>query len=170
MINLYFDTEFTHFKDPLLPAHAHLPPAQLISIGAAGLGGERFYAENSEVDRSICSDFVQVEVLPHLEGAAAMPFLEIAMQLKDWLEAFSEPVTLWSDAPVFDWPFVCQLFDLVGWPASLERTPRCVSLRNVQREFDRFFDQHGAVRHHALWDARALAHAARIEDMYWQQE
>jgi hypothetical protein len=42
MLNLCFDTEFTHLKDPL-------PPAQLLSIGVAGMYGERFYAENSEV-------------------------------------------------------------------------------------------------------------------------
>jgi hypothetical protein len=120
-MNLCFDTEFTHLKYPGLPAHAHLPPAQLISIGIAGMRGERFYAENSQVDHSLCSQFVLEEVLPHLEGGAvSMPSVAIAEQLKDWLEALQEPVKLWTDCPAIDWPFVVELFEQTSWPANLE--------------------------------------------------
>jgi hypothetical protein len=164
-MNLCFDTEFTHLKDPGLPAHAHLPTAQLISIGIAGMRGERFYAENSQVDRSICSQFVLEEVLPHLEGGAvAIPFVAIAEQLKDWLEALGEPVKLWTDAPAFDWPFIIQLFEHTGWADNLERECGDLNFRGMVQlhSFKRaqMLAMHESVPplrpHHALDDAIAL--------------
>jgi hypothetical protein len=164
-MNLCFDTEFTHLKDPGLPAHAHLPPAQLISIGIAGMRDERFYAENSQVDRSICSVFVLEEVLPHLEGGAlTMPFVAIAQQLRDWLEAFQEPVKLWSDAPVFDWPFIVQLFEHTGWPANLDTKCGDLNFRGMVHlhcfKRAQMLAMHETVPplrpHHALDDAIAM--------------
>jgi hypothetical protein len=164
-MNLCFDTEFSHIKDPVLPAHAHLPAAQLISIGIAGMHGERFYAENSEVDHSLCSDFVMEEVLQHLEGGAvAMPLLSIGLQLRDWLTTFQEPVTLWSDAPVFDWPFILQLFEETGWPENLVRQPGDLNFRGMipLHRFKRaqMMAQQDSIprlrKHHALDDAIAM--------------
>jgi hypothetical protein len=164
-MNLCFDTEFTHFKDPGIPAHADLPPSQLISIGLAGIRDERFYAENSEIDHALCSEFVLEEVLPHLEGGAmAMPFITIAQKLKDWLEAFQEPVKLWSDCPAIDWPFVVELFEQTSWPANLDR--ECGDLnfcgmvllhRFKRAQMIALYDSVPPLRpHHALDDAIAM--------------
>ena len=55
-MNLYFDTEFTGL----------VPETTLISIGIISEIGDRFYAEFTDFDESLCDDFVKENVLSHL--------------------------------------------------------------------------------------------------------
>lgn len=163
-ITVYFDTEFTD----LVAIECDL---KLISAGLVAPDGREFYFELTDNYRvEECSSFVLEGVLPHLNADKhGMTCAQAAATLSAWLEAFGEPVRLATDAPGYDWPLISTLFeDHNCWPATLERKASNVSVGNVQQEIENYFAcQPMSVRHHALWDARALAYAARIENEYW---
>ncbi|MDP2401135.1 MAG: 3'-5' exoribonuclease [Actinomycetota bacterium] len=157
-MKIFFDTEFTD-----LLGIEHTPA--LISIGLAAEkaaeGTDTFYAELTDTwTPEICSDFVLEAVLPELTGGdARMTEAEAANQLKAWIEAFQQPVQLYSDAPSFDWPFVEDLFDRHGWPENLVR--KCAWIETddfaMYEAIEAFWTrERGSVRHHALWDALSL--------------
>lgn len=166
MINVFFDTEFTHLQEPLNPE-----PPGLISIGCVGEeGGKGFYAENADFQLELCSDFVKENVLPILEGGdASMPYAMITNRLRAWVESFGEPVKFWTDAPYWDWMHVKHMFDTCGWPDNLKR--ECTHLlfasplQNMRlnaAKADAFTHFKPALRmHHALDDAIANRHGFR---------
>lgn len=161
-MDVYFDTEFTDFLDPAL-----------ISIGLVTDDGREFYAElDDNYQLSMCSWFVQDEVLPILWGERfSMGSKKMAASLKSWIESFGEPVRLMSDAPAYDWPFIEDIFEQQGqdWPENLLR--ECGNTQSFESDDERIrydvaFESYwqagkdsGAVRHHALWDARCIRHA-----------
>ena len=174
MKNIYFDTEFSDFNKPAL-----------ISIGLVG-GGREFYAElNDTYDEVMCSGFVRSDVLPLLDGKSAeMGIYDLRSKLKDWIESFSLPqaglatgresggsVQLFCDAPTYDWQFIQLLFDfgVHGWPDNLVR--KCENTQVFENDSERFRYNNAykdywrsvkdAKQHHALWDARCIAHAHR---------
>ena len=55
-MNLYFDTEFTGL----------VPGTTLISLGIISETGDRFYAEFTDFDESLCDNFIKENVLPYL--------------------------------------------------------------------------------------------------------
>ncbi len=55
-MNIYFDTEFTGL----------VPNTTLISIGCVAETGEKFYAEFTDYDESLCSDWIKENVLDNL--------------------------------------------------------------------------------------------------------
>lgn len=160
-IQVYFDTEFTDFtKNP-----------GLISIGLVG-GGREFYAElNDTYDEVMCSLFVIETVLPLLDGKNEMGIYDLRSKLKEWIESFERPVQLFSDAPTYDWPFIELLFNfgVHGWPDNLIR--KCENTQMFENDNERFRYNNAyedywrtvkdAKQHHALWDARCIAHAHR---------
>jgi hypothetical protein len=164
-MNIYFDTEFTDFV---------LDPA-LISIGLVADDGREFYAElNDTYDEVMCSFFVLETVLPILWGKEyEMGIEDIAPRLKAWIESFDESVTLWADAPSFDWIWIQAIFasGACGWPANLvgkcqntqifENDNERFRYNNAYEEYWRSKKNDGAVQHHALWDARGIRHAHR---------
>lgn len=99
-------------------------------------------------------------MLPELTGGAArMTEAECARSLKGWIEAFRQPVQLYSDAPSFDWPFVADLFDRHGWPENLSRQCEWIETDDhlMYEAIEAFRDREiDSVRHHALWDALRL--------------
>lgn len=162
-ITVYFDTEFTDLV-------AIEYDIRLISAGFVAPDGREFYFELSDnYKEDECSLFVVEGVLPHLDiGKHGMTCAQAAAKLSAWLEAFGEPVRLATDAPGYDWPLIAELLEDHSWPANLERKPFNVNVGNVEQEIENYFTyQPMAIRHHALWDARALAHAAAIENKYW---
>jgi len=165
-MKVYFDTEFTDFV---------IDPA-LISIGFVADDGREFYVElNDTFDEPMCSWFVIEAVLPSLWGAEyEMSLKDLSKKLKEWIEDFGEPVNLFSDAPTYDWQWVFEIFDRTGceWPSNLVR--RCKNTQDLEgagarekynRAYEGFWSSNleaGAVRHHALWDARCIRYAHRI--------
>lgn len=162
-MRIYLDTEFTDLVGIVVPI-------RLISAGFVAKNGQEFYFELTDNYQPLdCNDFVREAVLPFLDTAKhGMMRAQAASRLRCWLEAFGEPVQLASDAPGYDCPLIAGLFEEYGWPANLSQNPHTVNAGNVQQEINNYFTcQPMAIRHHALWDARALAYAAMIEDKYW---
>ena len=176
-MNVYFDTEFASLEKK--NGHRYL-----ISIGCAAQNGSEWYAEATDTwDESLCSMFTIENVLPHLQGGdSQMRVEELATQLKAWIEGISDShVRFYSDAPLFDWPFLEEIFNYHGWPQNLERGGRHVYDFESEKErflcnaatadFWRTSKAAGAVQHHALWDARCIRFAHQyatritIEDM-----
>lgn len=163
-MDVFFDAEFTDMLGIVCD------PA-LISIGLVSNNGKEFYAELSDTwTKDICSHFVGEAVLPFLQGGEyKMTEADCAARFKAWIEDFNEDVSLRSDAPDFDWPWVAQLFDRYGWPDNLIRKCQRVSFfeddsklfwyNNATENFWRNNKDDGATRHHALWDARCIRFA-----------
>lgn len=164
-MDVYFDTEFTDFL---------LDPA-LISIGLVADDGREFYAElNDTYEEVMCSWFVIETVLPILWGGECeMSIQDLAPSLKAWIESFGEPVTLWADAPSFDWSWIQEIFEVsaCGWPNNLMRKCQNTQVFEADQERHRYDEAYedywrlnidaDALQHHALWDARCIAHARR---------
>ena len=159
MINIFFDTEFSHLESALDPE-----PPVLISIGCISEGGKPFYAENANRQPVLYSDFVLKTVVPLLQGGEyLMPYVHIAQKLKLWIESFSEECKMWSDSPCHDWQFVQHMFDCHGWPVNLKREPVALKFPSsiqqqrfvaaVENAFNSIEMQ--LRRHHALDDAIA---------------
>lgn len=163
-MNIYIDTEFTDF---------FINPA-LISIGMVADDRREFYAElNDTYDESMCSLFVIQTVLPILWGKEyEMDIGTLAGKLKAWIESFNEPVTLWADAPNYDWKWIAQIFDQsAGWPVNLERKCKntlilaTASYQTFCDEYWRLSKNDSAVQHHALWDVRCIQYAHQIDSI-----
>ena len=157
-MKIYIDTEFTDLAGIVCDI-------KLISAGFVSETGEEFYFElKDNYDEGQCSSFVCEAVLPHLGhqkyGTTAT---EACLRLKVWVESFKDQVELCSDAPGYDWGFLYDLFESNScWPTNLIRKPVNVNNHVIQQGIENYFEyQPIAIRHHALWDARALAAAAR---------
>ncbi|WP_318557281.1 3'-5' exoribonuclease [Geobacter anodireducens] len=148
---LFLDTEFTD-----------LTYGRLISIGLVADTGESFYAELTDGwQLADCSQFVKDVVLPLLQGgSAAMTRTEARQRLSQWIQGFTAPVWILSDATDFDWPLVKGLLsgampsNLIPYPALFmpanftDLQPQLLECR--QRTLA------GRPEHHALYDAEAL--------------
>lgn len=151
---IFFDTEF----------HDLVKVPKLISIGLVDETGTRsLYAELSDTyESSYCSDWVQENVLPLLEGGEALMSLrELRGRLHDWLTSYGEPVALATDSLAWDWPRIQELFPAQkDWPANLASHPVLLNM-NYLTNFEKFEPAlelafaSGLRRHHALDDAMA---------------
>lgn len=157
MVKVFFDTEFTHL-------HFNIEnDMKLISAGFVTENGSEFYCELIDnYQKSDCSHFVIEAVLPHLNSAKyGLHTVKAACNLKEWIEAFNEPVCMASDSPNYDWPLIMDL--LLGhkcWPNNLGGKVLNVGNYLTHQRIENYFThQPMAIRHHALWDARALAEA-----------
>lgn len=159
---VYFDTEFTRFRD-----EKHEP--MLISIGCVAQDGHEFYREtNDTYQLSDCSDFVIENVMPLLDPIGSPSRVcesRLAKNLKDWVESLDGAVTFSCDF-YQDWDFVYALFQFYGWPKNMSgKCHYLVFTGSQQQKFERnlakFWEQNVERRHHALIDARALQHAAK---------
>lgn len=160
-MNVFFDTEFTTIdkKNGV---------QTLISIGCVAQDGREFYAELTDTWHQFnCSQFVVENVLPLLQGSEyQMTEAALAVHLKDWIESMSEKeVTLRSDAPLYDWVWVEQLFNDYGWPKNLRQKSGTIyfnhdsQIRRYQDALGKFWKANAAQQHHALVDARSLQFA-----------
>jgi len=138
-VKIWFDTEFIEDGRTI----------DLLSIGMVREDGAVFYAEPQEADRSRASEWVRLNVLPHLNGMT-MPRHEIA---KDIVTFAGEKPEFWAYYADYDWVALCQLFGTMmdlpkGWPMYC-------------RDFKQWLDAHGnprltkhqGVEHNALDDA-----------------
>jgi hypothetical protein len=159
-MRVYFDTEFTTLGEG----------RKLISVGFIAEDGQELYIElPGNYTIAECSAFTVQHVLPQLRhGQHDMTFTAVAQRVGQWIERLGQQVELATDAPGLDFPLVEELLD--HWvPANLLAVPRYIALGNVQQEYEAYFERPGARRHHALWDARALAYAAKLEDQFWEK-
>lgn len=153
-MKIFLDTEFTNLTDKF-------GPIRLISAGFVAQNGSEFYFELSDsYEENDCSYFVLEHVLPHLKNVKyGMTSAQAAIQLKAWCEGFGEPVQFASDAPAYDFDLIALL--LREQKISIDKLDlKCLQLDAymVEDKIERYYEyQPMAIRHHALWDARALA-------------
>lgn len=108
-MRIFFDTEFIEDGKTI----------DLLSIGMIREDGRRFYAENSEADRSRASDWVRENVFPFLKGGRAlMARREIAKHIREFAGYAPE---FWAYYADYDWVALCQLYGTMmdlpeGWP------------------------------------------------------
>ena len=150
---IYFDTEFTDLTDTF-------GPIRLISAGFVAENGLELYFELTDnYQENDCSEFVIENVLPHLDSNKhGCLSAQAVSRLCEWIESFGETVHLATDAPHFDWSLIKEL--LVAhkvWPNNLYSEPISVDASSINERYEHYFEyQPLAIRHHALWDARAL--------------
>lgn len=142
----FLDTEFTSFD-----------ACQLISIAIVGEDGREFYAERSDFDTSLCSDFVRQIVLPKLGQSPqrSMPLGALRQELVTWLHGI--PL---RPKPVLSYDYegdLTLLGDLIDGPLPPGWKAENIFMRLDARRLAEYFAEHG--EHHALVDARANAHA-----------
>lgn len=153
-MKIYLDTEFTDLTD-------ESGPIRLISAGFVAQNDSEFYFELTDnYQHDDCSYFVLEHVLPHLNhDRHGTLSTEAALKLKAWCEGFGEPVQFASDAPAYDFDLIALL--LHDQKIKIDNLDvKCLQLDAymVEDKIERYYEyQPMAIRHHALWDARALA-------------
>ena len=153
-MHVFFDTEFTSLTSD----------AKLISIGLIAQDGREFYAELSDAwTPDDCSDFVKLHVLPHLEGLQTMTLIALQDALKRWIESFSCAVSLVTDSPDWDWPWILHLFSDPGtWPSNLAKQPIKSYVDEIAIAKEKRFRTFR--QHHALDDARLMYRGSKRQD------
>lgn len=172
-MKIFIDTEFTD-----LNAGDNI---KLISAGFVAENGEEFYFELIDnFVKADCSNFVIDEVLPHLDNRKhGMKVSEAMLKLKAWCENFGERVRFLSDAPYYDFSLIAELLYYENLIIeNLEVLAVQVNIDFVISDADgsiadrieKYFEyQPMAIRHHALWDARALASVCISPDIQLKQ-
>ncbi|PKO47964.1 MAG: hypothetical protein CVU29_00870 [Betaproteobacteria bacterium HGW-Betaproteobacteria-22] len=147
---LFFDTEFTDFKD-----------MDLISIGIVSQHWHEFYAENSEYNKAWCNDFVKTEVLTKLQGGEyTMPYNQLKEKLQIWISDLLE-----------EYVSVLFVFDYSGdWFLMgdlLTDYPQKEKVHGQKDELDAgielYFMHDRSNEHHALHDAKALFNGFKVK-------
>jgi hypothetical protein len=157
-MRIYLDTEFTDLIGIVCDI-------KLISAGFVGEDGSEFYAElTGHYEAGEYSTFVHEAVLPNLNAEKyGMCVKEFLLRLKVWIQDFKDPVVLYSDAVGYDYGLLLDLwikYDM--FPTNLVRKPVSANSHEVQQGIENYFQyQPLAIRHQALWDARALAFAVK---------
>lgn len=148
IVRLFVDTEFTDLLN-----------CELLSIGIVSDDGREFYAELSDVDLGLCSDFARVAVLPQLgkDPAVRGTEAEVAVRLNAWLTQFEPigPILVSVDHPT-DWELFCYL----ARDAETLAMPSWIKGQSIRgaidpRQVEEYWQIHGRQAHHALHDARA---------------
>jgi hypothetical protein len=139
--------------------------------------GKEFYFELIDnFVKADCSIFVIDEVLPHLDHSKyGMKVSEAMLKLKAWCESFSERVRFLSDAPQYDFSLIADLLyseniiienlEVTAFHVNVDfvstnknKYQAYIAADSITDRIDKYFEyQPMAIRHHALWDARALA-------------
>ena len=147
---LFLDTEFTDFKE-----------MDLISIGIVSKEHHEFYAENSEYNRTWCSDFVKLVVIPKLYGGEyALPYKKLKEKLQLWVSNLLEEYT--SVLFIFDysgdWFLLGEL--LIDYP---HRDKVKGQQDELEEGIEEYFMHDRSNEHHALHDAKALLNGFKVK-------
>jgi hypothetical protein len=144
---VFIDTEFTDLREPYL-----------ISAGFAAADGRELYFEMSGVSPVVCCPFVQVTVLPLLEGPTLTP-MQAAERVSEFLGQYREPVTLFCDAPRYDIELLPPFLPAnLHWSLAVPSFESEADEQAYQQALEEAFAG-GLRRHHALDDARAARRA-----------
>lgn len=151
---VFFDTEFTQLSSD----------ANLISIGLVAMDGRHFYAElTGNWCESECSEFVQKEVIPLLEGLQVMTFPQLRSTLKVWIESLGDDINLVTDAPDLDWRWILDIFpDPESWPHNLSAEAVRSWVDEIATQKEQRYRAYR--RHHALDDAMLMWRASKRAD------
>ena len=155
-MRVFYDTEFTDLKRD----------AELISAGFVADNGREFYAELTDFNPEICSDFVNRVVLPLLDGDAEirMSRPQLAEHLREWLRSIDDHIILISDSE-WDSSFIAALYRNLGGVGVampgvsfrlLEMPQDDVQRTVFAAAYKNYFKKNQGRQHHALHDARAL--------------
>lgn len=144
-----------YFLDFEFLEDGHGRPLEVISVGVVCEDGREFYAENRDVDLSTANEWVQANVVPHLDRARFGVDREtMASTIVEFVAAGEGPPEFWAYFGDYDWVLFCQLqgrmIDLPdGWPMF------CMDIkqRAVEQGSPKLPAQTGA-EHNALEDAR----------------
>lgn len=157
-MRIYYDTEFTSLDG--------LVDWDMISAGFVAEDGREWYVEITDFLREDCSPFVVETVLPLLGKGDRIPErmagIHFAWRLCNWLETFSQPITLISDASC-DWHLLngyCHAeFSALLFKVQMEVWQRSADIE-IQQALDdaeaAFWRTNEGMVHHALYDARRL--------------
>lgn len=125
-----------------------------MSLGLAAENGEHFYVEILDGwSMAQCTDFVKDIVIPQLKpNTYARTSFQAGLLIADFLEGLGPDIRIPTDAPDFDWDFLCQLtFDVGLWPDNVSKN--YVMTQNLLSK-----EEMAAYRteapHHALLDAQ----------------
>lgn len=148
VVFVFADTEFTSLERP-----------ELVSIGLRDSDGDEFYGERTDYSEEHCSAFVRSEVLPKLGWSwhAQANLEELGARIDAWLapKTTSQVVVLAYDY-LDDLKLTVNLLSPTVRASVLGLDVRWDMADDLLREY---FARPGVLRHHALHDARALAHA-----------
>lgn len=146
----WFDTEYIDRPRAL----------ELISIGIVAEDDREFYAESSEVDWSLATQWTLQNVRPQLEGDA-MSLEMISYGIRRLTEHDEHPV-FWGYFPAYDWVLFSRLFGgLADLPFHFPHL--CMDIKQWAIELGDPELPHQAVgRHNALQDARWTREAWRF--------
>lgn len=141
-MKIFFDTEFLDLGETV----------QLVSLGAVREDGAEFYAESSQVDWTLASNWVLANVRVHLSNGNPLPLYMIMSAFSQFAADVTE---FWAYYGAYDWFLICRLFDgfmnlPARWPHYFHDLQTLKLLRGYQGEFP----QQIGVAHHALLDAR----------------
>ena len=141
-MQIFIDTEFTQLDWT----------AKLISIALVDENEDTFYVELSDnYDLSDCSDFVVVNVLPHLIGTKSeMSYDMAALYIGKWVESRGVPCIFATDAPHWDMRLIAPMLENF-WPENLARDTKLVSIPYNKEQA--LFLKYGFIPHFALHDA-----------------
>jgi len=137
-MKIWFDTEFIEDGRTI----------DLMSIGMVREDGKVYYAESEQCDLSRADEWVQQNVIPHLQGTKT-PRSIIAHDIIEF--AGSEP-EFWAYYADYDWVVLCQLYGRMidlpeGWPMF------CRDLQQLRIETGIEPPPQFGVKHNALDDA-----------------
>jgi len=153
MLNLFLDTEFTELTRN----------AELISMALVAETGEYFYAENSDINPYIQTEWVEKNVIRQLSikqnllsDVKAMEIkgnsIEIATAFKIWLAQFPvvrdddkkiiPNITVWADNYTWDWLLFTDLFGgSFSLPELITYIPMDIAtllkIKNIDPDIDR---------------------------------
>lgn len=126
---------------------------ELISIGIVAEDGREFYSQ-TECDLSKAGEWVQVNVLPHLQ-----PTFQPRTDVREEVRAFCDPEKygkpeFWGYYADYDWVVFCQLFGTMmdlpkGWPMYCRDIKQLCDDKGNPR-----LPEQGKGEHHALADAK----------------
>ncbi|WP_421666959.1 hypothetical protein [Pseudomonas veronii] len=154
-MKLFLDCEFTQLNRD----------TKLISLALVSEAGHEFYAGFTDTYLvGDCSDFVILNVLPQLNLAAhGHTLVEAQSSLLAFLSDLEGPLEVCSDAPEWDWDLFCQLAYVDHrWPGNVANRPTNLIVLFRHLEADDIDNVTlPELPHHALLDARLLAHLYR---------
>lgn len=170
-MTIFLDTEFSGLEQS----------AFLISLALVSEDGDWFYAERTDFEPRVLSQWHQDHVLPYLFSQLKIhqpDFIDrpgtfvsgdastLLTALRSWLAPFPL-VEIWADVLAYDWVLFCELFGgALHLPQNIHYIPfdfsTLLKLKNVDPDISRtqlvpeWAGLNSAMRHNALFDACLL--------------
>lgn len=153
-MKIILDCEFTQLN----------ASAKLISLALVAEDGRELYVELTDsYELTDCSAFVIEHVLPLLDlDSYGCTVVTARERVAKFIAGAGDDIQICSDAPGKDWAFLCELMSADGqWPANTQRQPLDLVEMYNEMASDGLEIEVIEPPHHALLDARQLAHIYR---------